>query len=291
MAELELEDDLDCLDDLPPLPTILTRLLACLGRRDLELSELDGVVRQDLVLAARVLRAANSAVYGARVPARTTREALLRLGTVEVRRLALALAAANTLPLAGPGPEYRRFWLHSLGVAWTAEEIGRHARRLPPGIGPDELFLAGLFHDLGELLLMSRYPGVLAEVRRFGAEHQLRQFEAELVVLGADHGELGARVARRWGMPDFVVETVRAHHRIDRAWAPFRDHAAVIAAADFLYGLHGLGDLGEQFRLELTEDTWEVLGLGMLGLDLAGSRALAEGAAAEATRCATILAA
>jgi putative nucleotidyltransferase with HDIG domain len=291
MIASEVRDDLDCLDRLPPLPAVLSRLLGCLGRPDVELEELDDVVRQDPMLAARILRVASSAVYGARVPPRTTRDALLRLGLVEVRRLALALSLAGALPVTRPEAEYRTFWQHSLGVAWTAQEIARRVRGRPPGIGPDELFLAGLFHDIGQLVLVNRYPSFLSAVRRLAAEQAIRQFEAELVVLGTDHGELGARIAAHWRMPDFVVESVRGHHRPDRAWAPFRWHASVIAAADFLYSAHGLGDLGERFRIDLTEDVWEALGLADLGLDLYDSLALSEAVADEASRCAVILAA
>ncbi|HEV8437258.1 MAG TPA: HDOD domain-containing protein, partial [Methylomirabilota bacterium] len=218
MAIHEVQDSLDCLDALPPLPAVVTRLLACLGRDDVALKELDDIVRQDPILAARILRVANSITQGARVPARSTRDALLRLGLVEVRRLAVALSVTTALPVARHAAEYRGFWQHSLGVAWTAQEIGRRVPTLPSGVGPDDLFLAGLFHDIGQLVLVNRYPTFLGAVRRLAQEQEIRQFEAEMVVLGVDHGELGARVAKHWQLPDFVVESLRAHHRVDRAW-------------------------------------------------------------------------
>jgi len=289
MAVHDVKDSLDCLDALPPLPAVVTRLLACLGREDVALDELDDTVKQDPILAARILRVSNSVMQGARVPARSTRDALLRLGLVEVRRLAVALSVTSALPVARHADEYRGFWQHSLGVAWTAQEIARRVRTLPSGIGPDELFLAGLFHDIGQLVLVNRYPTFLGAVRDLAREQEIRQFEAEMVVLGVDHGELGARVARHWQMPDFVIESVRAHHQVDRAWEPFRWHAAVVSAADFLYSAQGLGDLGEAYPLELTEDTWELLGLEALGLTREDSDALSRSVAEEATRCALIL--
>src|SRR6185503_15133888 len=91
MADPETEDGLDCLDQLPPPPAMVSRLLACFGRDDLGLADVEAIVRQDPLLAARILQAANCAAYGTRLPARTTLEALLRLGLDEVRRLSLAL--------------------------------------------------------------------------------------------------------------------------------------------------------------------------------------------------------
>jgi putative nucleotidyltransferase with HDIG domain len=271
----EIIADLDCLDRLPPLPQVVTRLLATLGRDDVGLDTIDGIILEDPLLAARVLRSANSVAYAAKVPARTTRDALFRLGLSEVRRMALALGVVQAMPPRGGRVSYEDFWVHSLGVARISEEIARRAPSRPPGAEPDGLFLAGLFHDIGLLALINHYPGALDEIFELGRGEGLRQFEAEIEVLGTDHGELGARLAKHWQLPDYIVESLRGHHRTERAWGPFRWHAAVVGAADFLFSHEGHGDLGETLPLAMGEGIWEALGLEALGLQIDESIELA----------------
>ena len=268
MATTEIVAELDCLDRLPPLPQVVTRLLATLGRDDVSLDTIDGIILEDPLLAARILRAANSVAYAARVPARTTRDALFRLGLTEVRRMALALGVVNAVPARAGRASYEDFWVHSLGVARISEEIARRAHGRPPGADPDGLFLAGLFHDVGLLVMINNYPDALDEILALGRYEGLRQFEAEIEVLGTDHGELGARLAKHWQLPDYLVESIRGHHRTERAWEPFRWHAAVVGAADFLFSHEGHGDLGEALPLKMYEGIWEALGLEALGLQL-----------------------
>lgn len=275
MPRPEIHAALEGLDDLPPLPGILTRLLASLGRPHVSLDEIDDLIRQDPLLAGRVLRGANSAAYGARVPARFIRDAVLRLGLSEVRRLTVALSAVAALPVHTRRPEYETFWAHSLGVARTAEAVAKRAQGLPPPTDPETIFLAGLFHDIGQLALINRRPALLDQVTRLASAQGLREFEAEIVVVGTDHGELGARIAERWNLPDFVVGAIRGHHRLEHAPEEHRGTAAVVAAAEFLYSHEGLGDLGEVFPVSIEDGIFEALGLEVLGLTVETSLELA----------------
>src|SRR5213593_1618739 len=81
--------DIEGLSDLPSLSPVLAHLIATLGREDASVAEVAAIIRQDPVIAARVLRAANSAAYIGRSPVSSIRDALLRLGLARIRRLAL----------------------------------------------------------------------------------------------------------------------------------------------------------------------------------------------------------
>ena len=281
--------ELDCLDQLPPPPAMVTRLLACFGRDDIALADVEAIVRQDPLLAARILQAANCAAYGTRLPARTTLEALLRLGLDEVRRLALALAASRALPSRGTHQEYVSFWTHSLGVANLAHEIARMASRRAGAPPADEVFIAGLFHDLGQLALAHARPAARDAVARLADERGLGHLAAETAVYGADHGEAGARVARHWHMPDFVIDAGRLHLRAPEADGPTRWHVAIVAGADLLHSAQGLGDLGETRLATLEPAAWDALGLAELGLSIEDALELSCTLLEEAARSTLIL--
>ena len=86
------------LGDLPSPSPVLAKLSATLGSADVELIEIEEIIGQDPVVAGRVIHAANAASYAARSPTTTIHNALLRLGVVRVRRLALLTALHNALP-------------------------------------------------------------------------------------------------------------------------------------------------------------------------------------------------
>ncbi len=264
---------LDCLDALPPFPPVLSRLITSLSRADTSLEDIAAIVHEDPLLAARVLRLANSPAHAGRMPTRTVRDALLRLGTLEVRRLAMVLSAATALPVREGSASYRHFWQHSLAVARLASVVASRSPARPADAHVESAFLAGLFHDVGLLALVNHYPTFMAEVERLARTQTSPLHEAELVVLGVDHGELGALVAEHWSLPADVVEPVRGHHRLELAAEEYRWSAAAVHLADWLMGEKGLGDLADAFPVDADERALPWLGLGEA--DLAVLRDLA----------------
>jgi len=119
--------DIEGLSDLPSLSPVLAHLIATLGREDASVAEVAAIIRQDPVIAARVLRSANSAAYIGRSPVSSIRDALLRLGLARIRRLALVASLYDAVPVRGTRAAREIFWQHSLGVAHGSEIIARYA--------------------------------------------------------------------------------------------------------------------------------------------------------------------
>src|SRR5256885_5407339 len=109
--------DIEGLSDLPSLSPILAHLIATLGREDASVAEVAAIIRQDPVIAARVLRSANSAAYIGPSPGSSTSDALLRPGPAPIRRLALVATLYDAVPARGPRAARETFWQHSLRVA------------------------------------------------------------------------------------------------------------------------------------------------------------------------------
>src|SRR6266403_1038470 len=98
------------------------------------------------------------------------RDALLRLSLARIRRLALVASLYDAVPVRGTQASRAIFWQHSLAVAHCSEIIARHAIGAPADLNPESVFLSGLLHDLGLLVLESHYPSEAPAVtRRAGA--------------------------------------------------------------------------------------------------------------------------
>lgn len=256
-------DDLEGLSDLPTHSPVLAQLLATLGRDDASLTDVAAIIRDDPVLSARVLRAANSVVYAARTPVATIREALLRLGFLTVRRLAMVVSLYTAVPSRKHQAAHEAYWQHSLGVAHASEAIARRVPEWPEEADPELLFLGGLLHDIGLLVLENHYPREYASVAEAAKAERMPFVAAERAVLETDHGELGALLARHWALPVAIEAMIRTHHEPETAAPAHRWSAHVVHLADFVCGSEGIGDFRENASEGVDAATCQALGIGV----------------------------
>jgi putative nucleotidyltransferase with HDIG domain len=283
LARERIESDLPGLGDLPPLPPVVLQLTATLQREDVEVAEVEAIIRRDPVIAANVLSAANAAAYASHTPTTTIRGALMRLGLLRVRRLAVLISLYTAIPrrevLQGG------FWRHSLAVAHAAEGVLRHVGVWRSGTNPDVLFVAGLMHDIGSLVLASHYPRHWAAASGYAREAGVPLPEAELAVLGIDHGEIGACLAEYWSLPAEIVGPIRFHHRLDVAPPAHRWDAAVVRLADAACSSEPAWNLGEGSAIPADDPSLRELGISVTELP-----AVLEETRTEARRATLVLA-
>jgi HD-like signal output (HDOD) protein len=211
--------------ELPALPAAATAALAIARDPDAGVESLCQVVRSDVGLSARILRAANSAAYARRVPARTLSEAVLTLG---LRRTCDLLVAAGARQLFRQVPRHaERLWNHALASALAAEEIARASRSGDPHLA----FLPGLFHDVGRIAFLLADDDAYGVVHASVQEQSTTPPDAERAWYGFDHAEAGAILAEDWGLGHDQVDAIRWHHQPGQADGG-RMLAAVLNVAD-----------------------------------------------------------
>jgi putative nucleotidyltransferase with HDIG domain len=199
-------------DLIPPLPELVIRLLRALSRQDTEPADLESLLRNDQVLVARMLTMVNSPFYGLNRTIRTIKDAVMVLGFRGLRSLVLATSTAKFLQrdYSCFGHEPRGLWLHAVCVASGSKTLAR-ARRMSLD-DAEQVFVTGLLHDIGKLVLAP----YLAEagVRR---ERGVALPDFERSTLGIDHAEAGALVAAKWGLAKEIHEVLAAHHEAGEA--------------------------------------------------------------------------
>lgn len=192
-----------------PLPDFVVRLLTLLNRPETEPSDIESYLQNDQVLVARLLAMVNSPFYGMSRTIRTIKEAVVVLGFRGVRSLVLAISTARFLQrdFSCYGHDARGLWSHAASVAAGSRHLARLVRLESEAC--EQLFVAGLLHDIGKLVLAPYLTDALRG-RHPTSTSSTVEFEREL--LGIDHTEAGALVAAKWNLSSEVQEVLKAHH-------------------------------------------------------------------------------
>jgi len=217
-------------------PTISLQILDLVRNSDVNLAELSKYIRMDGALASGLLALANSATYRAVNRIETVKDAVARLGLTEVAKLT---AAISTRSLYGPeeSAEYKRFaalwgrlFFHAATVARGASELAK--QRLLMTAGAEQVFMAGLLHDVGKSI-------ALRSLAALEAAHKVPAFDDAVVsrILHHVHVEVGARMHLVWNMPASYTAVATHHH--DAPVAPGEAGAAthlvrLVSAYDLL---------------------------------------------------------
>jgi putative nucleotidyltransferase with HDIG domain len=199
--------------NLPPISQAALKLVSLLEQASISNDEVVQVIKCDNVLTAKLLRACNSPYFGLEEPVSSVDQAVLMLGHQQILHIVLTLAfgSAMVVPLPGYAVEASELWQHSLITATAAEIVAAEAYDL--NVEAPVAFTVGLLHDIGKLVMSQAIkPEIQAEIRDLIEKQQCSRSEAEKVVLGTDHGEVGACLLQSWRLPDEVIEAVLNHH-------------------------------------------------------------------------------
>lgn len=220
-------------DNLPPAPRILPRLLSELSDPETDVSRIVDLVAVDTVLTAKLLGTCNSAFFGNSQPVEDVSEAVNRLGFEAVYRTVAVVNGANCFKLRGTAEaDADQLWRHSVTTAFAAQFIAEDI-----GLDRSLLFTAGILHDLGKV--------VLAGLKGKGnaGEPSGPVLNWEKLTFGFSHAEIGGRMLERWRFSDHLVASVKYHHD-PAASGEAAKLAACVALADAL--AHRVGVVAER---------------------------------------------
>jgi putative nucleotidyltransferase with HDIG domain len=206
--------------DLPPMPHMASRLLQLLADPGCSTSAVTEVISHDPALVARLVKVANSSLYGGANKAGSLNQAVVRLGMRATRNLVVAFSTRSLFPLDNSrvGLWAKELWRHSVECGVAARQLAEAAG----GADPDEAFVGGLLHDLGKIVILLNQAAAFRQIQQLQEAEQLEARAAETRVLGFDHAQVGARLLQHWEMPATLVSAVAGHHdstadaRLDR---------------------------------------------------------------------------
>lgn len=192
---------------LPVFSDVALKLQEMTSQEDYDVAAAEQLILSDPALAAEVLKAANSPFYGGLAVITTIRNAIVRLGIKEVGRLVFLAAERNRYKVkdARLADLAATLWRHTAHCAMAARWM---AHRLNYTGMEDEVFIAGLIHDIGELFLVRVLDDMLA-----AGEKDL-EVSGPLIqeLLDAAHTEAGYRLIAEWNLPPIYQTVARDHH-------------------------------------------------------------------------------
>ncbi len=244
---------LDQIQQLPALPAIVQEVIASFSNADPDTVWLSGKIAQDIGLSAKVLRVANSSFYGLPRKVGSIQDAVTVLGFNSVRTLALSAGMMHAFPSV-PGSLFDRkvYWQRSFRVAAYAKELARCLKS-----DQATAFTAGMFHDIGQLLMDLCFPARYDDVLRLSAGRDL--FEVERTLIGWDHAQLGGEAVRHWNFPHQIEQAVRYCHQPEQL-EPYDPMVCIVHMAFLLEsGVSGaelLASMPQSIK-ERTQMTWE----------------------------------
>jgi len=253
-----LDGLMERMEDLPSLPSTVVAILNVLNNPESSARELSEALRHDQSLTSRVLMLVNSAYYGFPRKIDTLRKAVTILGYTSIQNIILVTKIFEVI--RGGSKEHsldrKRFWQHALGCGVTAQTIGA---KLGLG-GGEEIFLAGLLHDIGKVILDAFLHEEYSKVIEMSRKNDILLFEAEKQILGASHEDLGYWLAEEWNLPLNLTAAITHHHDPSQAG----DHlvtASLVHVGDIMARALEIGHGGDNFIPSLNHKGWGALHL------------------------------
>lgn len=254
------------LDTLPAMPAIAQKLLALPLDTDEGEAQLLNLIEQDPQISAKIIGLANSPVMGVSRKVGAVTDAAMLLGLSRVKSVAIGIASMSNM---SKQPASRNFkpqdlWMHSMTMAIVMRVI---AQFMPRESRPkeDQIFLAGLLHDIGFMALHHIDAAASDELhRQLSLQPERSILDIELETLGITHCYIGAQLARHWHLPPDIMAVLGYHH------PPYVDEMAeqhplvrLVSVTekvlpDFGIAEHTNGEIRDQEWLELGIDLSEV---------------------------------
>ncbi len=245
--------------DLVSLPEVSVRVNELVNNPRSSTADIGKVISQDPGLTARLLRIANSAFYGFAYQIDTVSRAVTVIGTGTLRDLVLATSATKVFEnIPNDLVNMDDFWRHSVYCAVVARILGDQV----PKVQGERLFIAGLLHDIGQLIIFNKIPDLAREALLLTLEgpDEPEVHQAERQVVGFDHSQVGGELARAWKLPAIIAEAVEFHHDPEKAQA-FPMETAVVHIANSIAILAELNSTDEQEAPTIAPGAWEITGL------------------------------
>lgn len=241
------------------LPDVYLRINRLIEDPKSTSEDLSRAISQDASFTIKLLKLANSSAYGLPTQVDTVAKAVTLIGTSQIRSLALSLSVGNSFKdLPNDLVSMQDFWRHSLLCALTARHLCKLARRCDA----DSLFTAGLLHDIGELLIFNRLPDQARQALTTVVDNQeeIEVPEAEADILGFDHSDVGAVLARHWNLPEVLQACIAWHHKPSAAKQHARE-VAFVHIANSLAQLAEIGSLDPEDAPAIEPEAWQAIGL------------------------------
>jgi len=241
---------------LPEIPSIVFELNEIIANPLSSADDIAQVVSKSPSLVAFLLRIVNSAFYGFPSKIESISRAVTIIGTREISSLALGISTITIFEGIPKGIlDMYSFLMHSLACGIISRLLAAQ-KNMPQ---TEQLFVSGLLHDIGRLIVYKYFPEKAKILLSRSMESDTLLFQEESTYLGCKHTDIGKYLLQEWKLPFALENNIFYHHNPSTAVNPIP--AAIVHLADIIVNGLGMGSSGERFVPPLDYEAWNSLGL------------------------------
>ncbi|KAB1440889.1 HDOD domain-containing protein [Pseudodesulfovibrio senegalensis] len=244
--------------ELESFPDVYFRIREVLDSPNVSADRLAKVVSTDVGLSAKLLKLVNSPFYGFTSSIDSISRAVALVGGKELSTLALGISTISYFKDIPPELiNMEQFWRHSISCGVFARLLAEKQN----GLQPERLFIAGLLHDVGRLIMFKKIPYASREAMLFARENSIPLHEAEREVIGFDHTDVSRHLLAEWKFPQGLSEIINYHH--DPMAYPNPLEPAIVNVADNIANAVSIAEGGMYVVPGMAEGAWELMGTGV----------------------------
>jgi HD-like signal output (HDOD) protein len=200
--------------DLVSLPDIYIRLKAVVDDPESSMADVASVVANDPALTARLLKIANSPYFGFPAKIATVARATSLLGTQQIHDLVLATTVTKAFSaIPTELVSMQDFWSNSICCGLLCRRLAQECNVLDS----ERLFVEGLLHDIGHLIMYQGVPEASAAALLESQQQDRPLFQVERELIGCDYAQVGSALMRSWHFPPGLIESVHYQNEPARA--------------------------------------------------------------------------
>jgi len=204
---------LKSIDNIPAFPATGNKVAQLLNKADYSVLQVANVIKFDPSITANILKMANSAYFGSQHKISTINDAVMYLGQKNLLR-AIQTAGISKYYKKGASGYFDKatdLWEHSVAVGLMSQILSKKIT----GEENATLYTASLLHDVGKIIMGEFVQDELKKITMLVSEQQMSFLEAEEIVLGINHADLGGKIAEHWNFPIEIRDAISFHHRPD----------------------------------------------------------------------------
>jgi putative nucleotidyltransferase with HDIG domain len=203
--------------NLPTLPQTYQALVKELQRKDCDIENLVGIIRNDSAVSTKVLQMVNSAYFGLDEPVADITQATMYLGVENLKSVVLAVEiAGECFKELRSRFDLDKYAIHAMRVGGLSEKFAKTLELKQKDT--QCAFTSGLLHDIGKLVMLQHFDELYLshETSAMSVPDTAHTEKRELEKFGVSHSELGASLVGIWGLPPMIVHAVAYHHHLDQ---------------------------------------------------------------------------
>lgn len=257
---------LKSINTIPAFPATGSKVAHLLTKPDYSISEVANVIKYDPSITANILKMANSAYFGPRHKISNINDAVVYLGQQNLLRAIQTAGISKYYKKGAPGyfDKVTDLWEHSVAVALMSQILSRKIS----GREDTTLYTAALLHDVGKIIMGEFVLDSLAKISTLVSTQSISFLEAEEIVIGINHADLGGKIAAYWKFPAEISDAISFHHRPDLLEKEEKTMPWVVYMADQACLMLGVGGGVDGLSYRAVSEVLEKFNLRMKDLEM-----------------------